>query len=54
MNNNLIYTKFLMRTSLAVCAIALSTQLLCAESVLGQNLKENNIRGKTNVGQRRF
>lgn len=32
-----------MRTSLTVCAIALSTQLLCAEGVFGQNTKENKI-----------
>ena len=32
-----------MRTSLTVCAIALSFQLLCAEGVLGQSLKENDI-----------
>lgn len=32
-----------MRTSLTVCAIALSSQLLCAEGVWGQSLKENNI-----------
>lgn len=32
-----------MRTSLTVCAIALSSQLLCAEGALGQSLKENNI-----------
>lgn len=32
-----------MRTSLTVCAIALSSQLLCAEGVLGQSLKESDI-----------
>lgn len=32
-----------MRTSLTVCAIALSSQLLCAEGALGQSLKENDI-----------
>lgn len=32
-----------MRTSLTVCAIALSSQLLCAEGIMGQSLKENNI-----------
>jgi TonB-linked SusC/RagA family outer membrane protein len=43
MNYNLIFNKTIMRTSLTVCAIALSSQLLCAEAVLGQGLKENNI-----------
>ena len=43
MNYNLIYNKTLMRTSLTVCAIALSSQLLCAEGALGQSLKENDI-----------
>ena len=43
MNYNLIYNKIFMRTSLTVCAIALSFQLLCAEGVLGQSLKENDI-----------
>lgn len=43
MNYNLIFNKTIMRTSLTVCAIALSSQLLCAEDVLGQGLKENNI-----------
>lgn len=32
-----------MRTSLTVCAIVLSSQLLCAEGVLGQSLKESDI-----------
>ncbi len=43
MNYNLILNKTVMRTSLTVCAIALSSQLLCAEGVWGQSLKENNI-----------
>lgn len=43
MNNNLIFNKTVMRTSLTVCAIALSSQLLCAEGVMGQSLKENDI-----------
>lgn len=43
MNYNLILNKTVMRTSLTVCAIALSSQLLCAEGIMGQSLKENNI-----------
>ena len=43
MNYNLILNKTIMRTSLAVCAIAFSSQLLCAEEAWGQGLKENNI-----------
>lgn len=43
MNYNLILNKTVMRTSLTVCAITLSSQLLCAEGVWGQSLKENDI-----------
>lgn len=43
MNYNSKLNKTVMRTSLTVCAIALSSQLLCAEGVWGQGLKENNI-----------
>lgn len=43
MNYNLISKKTAMRTSLTVCAIALSSQLICAEEAFGQSLKESNI-----------
>lgn len=43
MNYNLILNKTVMRTSLTVCAIALSSQLLCAEGALAQSQKENDI-----------
>ena len=43
MNYNLKLNKTVMRTSLTVCTIALSSQLLCAEGAFGQSLKENDI-----------
>ena len=43
MNYNLILKNTIMRISLTVCAIVVSSQLICAEGVFGQNLKESNI-----------
>lgn len=43
MNYNLILKNTVMRISLTVCAIVVSSQLIFAGGVFGQNLKESNI-----------
>lgn len=43
MNYKRISKKDCLRTSLTVCAITLSSQFICAEDALGQNVKETHI-----------